>query len=172
MKKKLKKFLSIFSKKKNPEEIKNILLLTKTRGDIEIPLDEANIIFVSTKSIENVFLMGLKSLTNYKLKIGDGVLLTNQSNPLENGVYEVNQGYWKRITLPENKYNVIIVTKGLFMDTKYLIYGNEHFIDNINSLVIKTSIDNKINDIMNLNIINIIDLRNNNDAVNICERKI
>ena len=169
MRDKFKKVLSRFKKNKIEEKPPSMYIITKTHGDIEIPLDDINIILVKTRSIENVFLMGLKSLSNYSLKIGDGVLLTNQESLKENGVYEVNQGYWRKINLPENKYNIIIVTQGLFLDTKYLIHGNDYHIDELSSIIVKAK--PKSIELLNHKYLNIIDLRHNSEATNICERK-
>lgn len=168
----MKKILNylLFNKYKKQVDEKNIILISKTKGKIEVRLEDINIIFVNTKSVENVFLMGLKDISNYTLKIGDSVLLTNQSEPKENGIYEVNKGYWKKINLPENKYNIILITSGYFLNKKYLIKGNKNFIDDINSIFINF-LPNYINKLLNDININIIDLRNNKNAKNICEKR-
>ena len=53
---------------------------------------------VAVKSTANITLSGTQSIDGYTVQVGDRVLLTDQTDTTENGIYEASAGTWSRAT--------------------------------------------------------------------------
>ena len=109
------------------EPYKDIFILNKSSFDIIDPETE-NFIWkqpVEAASTENITLSGLQTIDSYDLKEDNRVLVKDQTDPLENGVYTVAVGAWSRSS--DTATNILLY-KGLFFVKNGALNRNKGFI--------------------------------------------
>lgn len=148
---------------------REVTFTTQYHGTIQCSTDDINILMVKTLSISNVWLLGLKQISGVELQRGDSVLLRCQEDLTENGIYEVNKGYWKKLSDFKTKYTIVYITEGQFINSLFVVYFNDEKtkIDKITSISLKC-LSHKIisfllEEVQKTNI-EIKDLRNNPEA--------
>lgn len=114
----------------NLERTKECLRALKEDG-ISAPADHVHTKLARAATIENITLSGLQTIDNVSLIENNTVLVKNQSDPRENGLYQVKTTAWER-----NGFTLLTdVSEGAINSgTTWLLHGSDHIVLGTSSL--------------------------------------